>query len=136
MPELADIFRLHGSEYLAKYKDLILTSHKRAMQDIIQCRTEALGGHLFRCENCGELHYSFHSCKNRHCPKCMNGSAEKWLEEQKDKLLPVQYFMATFTLPDYLRQIARSNQKLIYNLLCNLKLLLKHLRNLHWILNI
>jgi hypothetical protein len=32
-------------------------------------------------------------------------------------LLPVPYFMVTFTLPQQLRAIARSNQKLIYDLL-------------------
>jgi hypothetical protein len=36
---------------------------------------------------------------------------------QQGLLLPVPYFFLTFTLPAELRQIARSNQKLIYNLL-------------------
>lgn len=79
MTELADIFRRHGSEYFARYKNRLLPSHKRALQDIVQCRTESLGGHLFRCEQCEDLHYSYHSCKNRHCPKCMNDAAETWL---------------------------------------------------------
>ena len=46
----------------------------------------------------------------------MNDAADEWLEKQKDRLLPVPYFMATFTLPDSLRRLARSNQKRIYNL--------------------
>jgi len=33
--------------------------------------------------------------------------------------LPVEYFMATFTIPEYLRTAARSNQKLFYNILFN-----------------
>jgi len=60
---------------------------------------------------------SYHSCKNRHCPKCQHDAAQQWLEKQRELLLPTPYFMLTFTLPDGLRQIARSNQKLIYNLL-------------------
>lgn len=36
---------------------------------------------------------------------------------QQDFLLLVTYFLLTFTLPDELRKLARSNQKLIYNLL-------------------
>jgi hypothetical protein len=31
-------------------------------------------------------------------------------------LLPVPYFLVTFTLPQALRLIARGNQRLIYNL--------------------
>ena len=114
---MADIFRQHGSEYLSGYSDHILYSHKRVLKDIIQCRTSNLGGQVYCCEHCGKVHYSYHSCKNRHCPKCMNDYSEKWLEEQKDRLLPVLYFMATFTLPDDLRCLARSNQKIIYNLI-------------------
>ena len=116
MTTLADIFRQHGSGYLSCYSGHILPSHKRALNDIIQCRTETLGGQVYRCDHCDDLHYSYHSCKNRHCPKCMNDAADEWLEKQKDRLLPVPYFMATFTLPDSLRRLARSNQKRIYNL--------------------
>ncbi len=117
MTELADIFRHSGSSYLAKYQDRLPPSHKKAFRDILNCRTEHLGGQVYCCKHCGKVHYSYHSCKNRHCPKCMNDSAEEWLIKQKDRLLPVLYFMATFTLPDDLRRLARSNQKIIYNLL-------------------
>jgi len=87
------------------------------MQAIEQCRTEALGGQVYYCDACDEALYSYHSCKNRHCPKCQNDAAQDWLERQRDLLLPVPYFMLTFTLPAGLRAVARSHQKLIYNLL-------------------
>lgn len=117
MVEVADIFRLHGPDYRAKFGDRMLPSHLRAMEEIEQCRTEALGGQLYLCEQCAELHYSFHSCKNRHCPKCQNDQAEAWLENQKNLLLPINYFMVTFTLPEELRSLARSHQKTVYNIL-------------------
>jgi hypothetical protein len=117
MLELADIFRLHGPDYRAKFGARMLPSHRRAMQDIEQCRTKAFGGQLYYCAPCDEQRYSYHSCKNRHCPKCQNGQANQWLEEQKSLLLPVPYFMVTFTLPAELRAVARSNQQLLYNLL-------------------
>jgi len=41
----------------------------------------------------------------------------RWLDRQQAKLLPVDYFMATFTLPYELRFLARDNQTLVYNLL-------------------
>jgi hypothetical protein len=49
--------------------------------------------------------------------QCQNGQANQWLEEQKEMLLPVTHFMVTFTLPEELRAVARSNQKTVYNIL-------------------
>jgi len=87
------------------------------MEAIERCRTEALGGHLSQCTACGELEYSYHSCKNRHCPKCQNDAATRWLEQQRTLLLPVPYFLVPFTLPAELRPVARSHQHCLYNLL-------------------
>src|SRR5712692_4178375 len=117
MVELADIFRRYGPEYRAKFADHMPPSHLKAMTAIEQCRTEALGGHVYQCTECGDLEYSYHSCKNRHCPKCQNDEATRWLEQQRVLLLPVPYFLVTFTLPEALRPVARSHQSLIYNLL-------------------
>jgi hypothetical protein len=115
--ELADIFRSHGQSYVERYGNRMLSSHRKAMRDITLCRTEALGGQAYRCEPCDRFDYSYHSCSNRHCPKCQNQKATDWLAQQKGLLLPVVYFMATVTLPDSLRRLARSHQKLIYGLL-------------------
>jgi Putative transposase/Transposase zinc-binding domain len=117
MLEVADIFRLHGPDYRAHFGNRMLPSHHRAMQDIEQCRTPALGGQLYYCAHCDQQRYSYHSCKNRHCPKCQNEQANEWLQEQKDMLLPTPHFLVTFTLPAELRALARSHQKTIYNLL-------------------
>src|SRR3989441_13064516 len=117
MLEVADIFRLHGPEYRQKFRARMLPSHLRAMQDIEQCRTAALGGQVYFCHQCQTERYSYHSCKNRHCPKCQNEQANEWLAEQQSLHLPVPHFLVTFTLPDELRAIARSHQKTIYNLL-------------------
>lgn len=117
MSELAAIFREYGREYRAKYGQRMPPSHLKAMSDIAQCRTEAMGGHLFVCEQCQERLYSYHSCGNRHCPKCQHQLGQAWLERQQAMLLPTAYFMVTFTLPEALRVVARRNQKLVYNLL-------------------
>jgi hypothetical protein len=117
MVELADIFRLHGPDYRAKFGDRMLPSHLRAMHDIERCRTAALGGQLYTCDQCRADHYSYYSCKNRHCPKCQNDQAEAWLQSQQRLLLPLPHFMVTFTLPDDLRGMARSHQQCLYNIL-------------------
>jgi len=115
MVEVADIFRLHGPQYREKFSDRLLPSHRRAMQDIEQCRTAARGGQVYFCNQCQQQRYSYHSCKNRHCPKCGNDQATAWLQAQQHLLLPTHYFLVTFTLPAGLRSLARSNQKTIYN---------------------
>ena len=87
------------------------------MRAVQQCRTEALGGHVCTCSACEQVQYRYHSCRNRHCPKCQMQRGQEWLEKQTDFLLPVPYFLLTFTLPEGLRKVARSNQKTIYSLL-------------------
>ena len=84
---------------------------------IEQCRTEALRGQLSQCEQCQESHYSYHSCKHRHCPTCQTAQADVWLEYHKSVLLPVTHFMVTCTLPEELRALACSHQKTLYNIL-------------------
>ncbi len=116
MVEVADIFRRYGPQYRAKYGGKMLPSHRQAMGAIERCRTAALGGHAYTCESCGETQYQYHSCRNRHCPKCQNDKAYQWLEKQQDLLLPVPYFLLTVTLPSELRGVARSHQKQVYDL--------------------
>ena len=115
--ELADIFRQYGKAYRQKYAAGLLPSHRQAMKAIEACRTEALGGQVYTCADCNLTRYSYHSCRNRHCPKCQHERTQDWLEGQQELLLPVHYFLLTFTLPSELRKFARQNQKLFYNLL-------------------
>src|ERR1700719_1372019 len=89
----------------------MLASHRRAISDILACRTEALGGHLWRCEACSAEVYSYHSCKNRSCPKCHTDQTERWLEARKLEMLPCRYFHVTITVPKELRDVLRANQR-------------------------
>jgi len=115
--ELADLFREYGADYRKKYVDKLLPSHRQAMWAIESCRTERLGGQVFGCEKCQEFQYSYHSCRNRHCPKCQHELTQNWLKVQQELLLPVPYFFLTFTLPSELRNLVRANQKALYSLL-------------------
>lgn len=115
--ELADIFRDYGQAYRQKHAAGLDDNQRRVMWAIEHCRTEALGGQVYRCPECEQQRYSYHSCRNRHCPKCQHERTQAWLETQRELLLPVPYFMLTFTLPAALRELAIRNQRLIYNLL-------------------
>lgn len=119
MVEMAQILRRYGPDYFERFGSKILPSHRRAIQDIVCCRTEQMGGHLYCCENpdCQKMVYAYHSCGNRSCPKCGQDKTQNWLEKQYNLLLPTHYFLVTFTLPCELRALARSHQKVVYNLL-------------------
>jgi hypothetical protein len=113
---LAEILRRHWPAYEQKYRARLLPSHRRAVAAILSCRTPALGGQLFQCE-CGQQHYAYHSCNHRACPKCGHADATEWLNRQRQRLLPVPYYLVTFTVPAQLRQLIRSNQRILYALL-------------------
>jgi hypothetical protein len=115
--EVADIFRRFAEGYLLAHGAGVLPSHRRAIADVLACRTQALGGHLWRCRQCSTEVYSYHSCRNRSCPKCHTDQAERWLKVRQAELLPCRYFHITVTVPEVLREALRSNQKATYPLL-------------------
>jgi hypothetical protein len=112
---LGEIFRLHGGEYLEQFGSRMLPGHIKALCDIAQCRTQAAGGHIGLCDTCGYEHHFYHSCCNRSCPQCHIIDAEEWLAKRESELLSVPYFHLTFTVPEQLRPIIRSNQKALYD---------------------
>ena len=114
MLELADIVRAAGPRYREAHAGRLLPSHRRALDDIVTCRTPALGGSLYRCDDCGALDYAYHSCRNRHCPKCQEERAQAWLQRTQARLLPCDHYLLTFTLPQQLRAVARTHQKIVY----------------------
>jgi hypothetical protein len=117
MLEVADIFRQYGSEYLRRFGQAMLPSHRRAFDDLLACRTPALGGHVLVCDQCGRPQYAYHSCRNRHCPKCHGEDTDAWIEARRKELLPVPYFHLVFTLPEELRESIRRHQRIGYGLL-------------------
>ena len=112
---LAEIVLKTEGAYRQRYGPSLLPSHHQALTAIKRCRTSALGGHLYRCDNCQTSHYQYHSCRNRHCPQCQHAVGQTWLEKQQHQLLNTHYFMLTFTIPEALRRLARSNQKVVYS---------------------
>lgn len=111
---IQQLFRDHGGAYLERFGDRMPANHKKVIHAIRNCGTGAFGQHSFSCDGCGKLHSTDGSCGNRHCPTCQAGKSDEWLKKQKEKVLPVNYFMITFTVPKELRDLIRSNQKVCY----------------------
>jgi len=113
--QVADILRNHIADYQKAYP--LWTEHKKIVSDLLNCRTAKLGGQIERCDHCGTLRIVFHSCRNRHCPKCQHMPREQWLEKRKEEILPISYFHVVFTLPHELNTIILNNKKLMFNIL-------------------
>ena len=112
-PELADIFRAHGSRL-----HNLSAQQRRVAAAIMSCRTAALGGHVRECDRgCGYQEISYNSCRDRHCPKCQGLARVRWQEARAADLLPVPYFHLVFTVPDRLHEVFLAHPRLAYRLL-------------------
>jgi hypothetical protein len=116
--ELADIFRRFGAAYFATHP--LAPAQRKAAWAITHCRTAALGGHREWCPACGFERYTYHSCRNRHCPKCQSTATAAWVAARQEELLPVPYFHNVFTLPHELNALilySERNQRALLGLL-------------------
>ena len=89
----------------------------KIINDILNCRTEALGGHLYECGSCGKSIPVYNSCRNRHCPQCQGAASARWLEARTKELLPVPYFHLVFTIPHELNGVCLQNKQLLFDIL-------------------
>ena len=114
--ELKSIIQQYKPKFIEKYGDTLLPSQQQALHAMQRCRTPDSGELYIQCTQCEQAHWTPLSCGHRNCPTCQNHEVTKWLDRQQKKLLPVEYFMVTFTLPSQLRTLAWQNQKKIYTI--------------------
>jgi hypothetical protein len=115
--ELADVIRAFGPAFEQRYGHTTSWTQRRALRDLVRCRTAALGGHVEACDACGQVRIAYNSCRNRNCPKCQAAARAEWLERQAADLLPVEYFHLVFTLPNTVGPVALQNPALVYGAL-------------------
>ncbi len=104
-----------GPAYLAQHR--LTATQAKAWWAIAACRTAALGGHLESCDACGTSRHVYHSCRNRHCPKCQTRAKEAWLAARRREVLPVPYFHLVFTLPHALNGLIAAAPRRLYEAL-------------------
>jgi hypothetical protein len=52
---------------------------------------------MFTCDECDQTRYSYHSCKNRHCPKCKTRPGSSGWSNNKPCSAGAYIYMVTFT---------------------------------------
>ncbi len=117
---LSTLITAFGEEVRKKYADRFLPGHQRALNALKICRTDKSPTFMVQCRGCSTQETFPHSCGHRSCPHCQHSEGQRWLERQRKKLLPVDYFMITFTLPAQLRPLVWHHQRIGYDLLLKL----------------
>ena len=110
--EVADVLRrvnINDGSYAVQ--------QQKTLRALAQCRTAALGGHVDACSDCGTIHISYNSCRNRHCPKCQGHKREEWIQKREADLLPCSYYHVVFTLPQQINALALHQPAPVYNAL-------------------
>jgi hypothetical protein len=117
MTTITDIFRTYGPEYLERFGQDMPKNHHKVINAIINCHTAHYGASLFECDHCHDQQWVFRSCGDRHCPACQNHKTKQWLQWQLKRQLPGPHFLITFTVPEKVRPVMRSNQRVAYDAL-------------------
>lgn len=112
---LAEVLATFGPAYLASHA--LPRAGAKVWRAILACRTAALGGHVESCTDCGMSRHVYHSCRNRHCPRCQTRAKEAWLAARRREVLPVPYFHLVFTLPHDLNALIGAAPRRLYEIL-------------------
>jgi len=111
---LQDLIKQYQPALLKRFGAVLNADQRQALHAMARCRTPDAGQCQVHCAHCEQALWRSMSCGHRSCPLCQHHEVSQWLRRQQSKLLPVAYFMATFTLPEQLRVLARCHPKSVY----------------------
>jgi len=117
MTRLANVIDAFDADFRAQYRDRLTADHLRALAAMKHCRTQVSPMMQVQCTGCAHQKLVPHSCGHRHCPHCQHHESQQWLGRQMQRLVPANYFLATFTLPAEFRPLAAAHPRLAYDLL-------------------
>jgi len=117
MSTFIELLRQYNQALETQYSSQLSPDMRKAIFAMLSCKTGQQGKSLWACSSCEHHDSQALSCGHRNCPQCQQSTTSMWLERQKQKRLPVEYFMATFTLPYELRALARKRPKALYQLM-------------------
>ena len=114
---LQSILEDYSQRLITRYGDKLSKDQYSALNAMTRCKQESTNELFVQCQQCDYSTRVPQSCGHRSCNQCQNHSTQQWLDRQLHKQLPVNYFMATFTLPSELRSTAMQQPKIVFNLL-------------------
>jgi len=120
MIRLSNVIEAFEPQLVAQYGSRLLPGHRQALCAMRRCRGADSPAMRVACPACRATMLLPHACGHRSCPHCQHHQCQCWLARQHQKLLPVEYFMITFTLPAQMRSLAWSHQRVVYDLLFQL----------------
>lgn len=111
---LKDIFDDNWDNFIKdnsnlKIRDVVF----KEVDKMRSCKTSELGYSVYECPDCGELKFSYHTCKSRFCPSCGNKYVKKRADAILQKCYNCKHRHIVFTISDYLWDIFRKNRKLL-----------------------
>jgi hypothetical protein len=112
--ELAQVIRAAGAGGAGAART---ADQRRALREVLRCRTAELGGHVEQCAGCDRVRVAYNSCRNRHCPRCCGSQQARWLAREAQNLLPAEYHHVVFTLPAEVNRIGLANPVTVYEAL-------------------
>jgi hypothetical protein len=103
--------------FYTKHAHLIRKSIVENICKVLACKTEILGFHSYKCDDCGHDKKVPHTCKSRFCSSCGKKATEQWIQTNMNILPNVPWQHITFTLPQELRDLFWVNRHLINHLI-------------------
>jgi hypothetical protein len=115
MVALTSVIERYQSTFNGTHAIRLIAHQRRAPNAIRACRTGHYGHVHWQCTTCDAEQRAAHSCGHRNGHQCQNHETTRWLQRQSAKLLPVEYFLVTFTLPGELRSLSWDHPDLVYS---------------------
>ena len=112
---LASLIERFEPELMQRHAHRLLPGARRALGAMKRCRNDESLKLTAECVCCYASATVPHSCGHRSCPHCQHHDSEQWLAKHRQQLLPVDYFLITFTVPRSLRALAFAHQRIVYN---------------------
>lgn len=115
--ELAALCERYRARFITRHGAQTTSIQWSALNALAGCHTEQYGTLDLSCQDCSQPAIRYRSCGHRFCNQCQQHSTQTWLNRQSQKLLPVDYYLVTFTLPFELRALAKAHSTTVLPLL-------------------
>jgi hypothetical protein len=115
--QLSSLCERYRARFIAAHGRHTTQAQWSALNALLGCHTEQYGTLHLGCQDCAGTQCRYRSCGHRFCNQCQQHSTQTWLNRQCQKLLPVDYYLVTFTLPFELRAMTQAHSTSVLPLL-------------------